>query len=77
MFPDHWFRATLVNVYCGFPFFWLWVAWREQSIVRGALWFVLIMCLGNIAMALYVLLQLRYACSGEELGRIFFRKVSP
>ena len=59
LWPDLWFRATLADAYCGFLFFWLWVAWREQSAAKGALWFVLIMTLGNLAMASYVLLQLR------------------
>ena len=59
LWPDPWFRATLADAYCGFLFFWLWVAWREQSVAKGVLWFVLIMTLGNIAMAGYLLVQLR------------------
>ena len=59
LWPDLWFRATLADAYCCFLFFWLWVAWREQSAANGAFWFVLIMTLGNIAMAVYLLLQLR------------------
>lgn len=59
LWPDPWFRATLADAYFGFLFFWLWVAWREQSAAKGALWFVLIMILGNFAMAGYLLLQLR------------------
>jgi hypothetical protein len=59
LWPDPWFRATLADAYCGFLFFWLWVAWREQSVAKSVLWFVLIMTLGNIAMAGYLLLQLR------------------
>lgn len=41
------------------------------------LWLVLIMILGNIAMAGYLLLQVRHIRSGENLGRLFSRKVSP
>ena len=59
LWPAAWFRATLADAYCGFLFFWLWVAWREQSAAKGALWFILIATLGNIAMALFLLLQLR------------------
>jgi len=77
LWPDPWFRATLADAYCGFLFFWLWVAWRERSLARGALWFLLIMALGNIAMAGYLLLQLRDIHGGEGLGRLFSRKVSP
>ncbi len=77
LWPDPWFRATLADAYCGFLFFWLWVVWREQSLVKSILWFVLIMALGNIAMAGYVLLQLRHIRSGENLGKLFSRKESP
>ena len=77
LWPDPWFRATLADAYCGFLFFWLWVAWREQSVAKSILWFVLIMTLGNLAMASYVLLQLRHIPRGETLDRLFSRKVSP
>ncbi|MBC8019509.1 MAG: DUF1475 family protein [Verrucomicrobia bacterium] len=77
LWPDPWFRATLADAYCGFLFFWLWVAWREQSLAKSILWFLLIMTLGNIAMAGYLLMQLRHIRSGENLGRLFSRKVSP
>jgi len=59
LWPDPWYRVLLVDAYCGFLWFWLWVAWRERSVLRGAVWFVLIMGLGNLATAGYVLLQLR------------------
>ena len=77
LWPDPWFRATLADAYFGFLFFWLWVAWREQSVAQSIMWFVLIMTLGNFAMAAYLLLQLRHIRSGENLGRLFSRKVSP
>ncbi len=77
LWPDPWFRATLADAYCGFLFFWLWVVWREQSAARSAFWLILIMTLGNIAMAGYLLVQLRHIRSGENLDRLFSRKVSP
>ena len=77
LWPNPWFRATLADAYCGFLFFWLWVAWREQSLAKSVLWFVLIMALGNFAMAGYLLLQLLHIRSGENLDRLFSRKVSP
>jgi hypothetical protein len=58
LWPAFWFRATLADAYCGFLFFWLWVAWREQSVAKGVLWFILIAALGNIAMASFLLLKL-------------------
>jgi hypothetical protein len=70
LWPDPWFRATLADAYCGFLFFWLWVAWREQSAAKGAIWFVLIMALGNLAMASYVLLQIRRLQPGEVIDSL-------
>lgn len=74
LWPDPWYRVLLADAYCGFLWFWLWVAWREQSVLRGAAWFVLIMGLGNLATAGYLLLQLRrwhpeQGVAGLLLGR--------
>ena len=74
LWPDPWFRATLADAYCGFLFFWLWVAWRESSLSASIVWFLLIMALGNIAMALYVLLQLRRLRAGDGIGSLFERR---
>jgi hypothetical protein len=75
LWPDPWFRATLADAYCGFLFFWLWVAWREQSAAKGAIWFVLIMALGNLAMASYVLLQIRRLQPGDGIEKLLQRRV--
>lgn len=74
LWPDPWFRATLADAYCGFLFFWLWVAWREPNLTTSVVWFLLIIALGNIAMALYVLLQLRRMGSDDGIGALFERR---
>jgi hypothetical protein len=53
-----WAVATLFDAYFGFTTFYVWVAYKERSWVARVIWFVLIMGLGNIAMASYVLIQL-------------------
>ena len=53
-----WAIATLFDAYFGFLTFFVWVAYKESNALRSAVWFVLIMCLGNMAMAAYVLIQL-------------------
>ncbi len=58
LWPDRWFRATLVDAYCGFTTFYLWVAYREASWRARVLWFALIMTLGNFAMSAYVIWKL-------------------
>jgi hypothetical protein len=74
LWPNLWFRATLADAYCGFLFFWLWVAWREQSAAKAALWFVLIMALGNLAMASYLLLQVRRMQPGDSIEKLLQRR---
>lgn len=55
---DPWFIATLFDAYCGFITFYIWVFYKEKSTLSRGIWLVLIMALGNIAMASYVLLKL-------------------
>lgn len=54
-----WFIATLTDTYLAFLTFWLWVAYKETSWIARAAWLLLIFALGNLAMAAYVLLELR------------------
>jgi hypothetical protein len=58
LWSDPWFRATLADAYFGFLTVFVWIAYRESTwLARGA-WFVLLMALGNIAIAAYVLIRL-------------------
>ncbi len=73
--PDRWWTyATLADAYFGFLTFYAWVFYRETRGVARAGWFVAIMLLGNIAMALYVLLQLARLRDGEPLSRLLLRE---
>jgi Protein of unknown function (DUF1475) len=53
-----WAVATLYDAYFGFITFWVWVAYKERSMAGRLIWLILILGLGNIAMSLYVLIQL-------------------
>ncbi len=67
LWPDPWFRATLADAYFGFLTVFVWIAYKEPGWARRALWFVLLMGLGNIAIAVYVLIQLfRHGEGGIE-----------
>ncbi|MEN3942081.1 DUF1475 family protein [Prosthecobacter sp. SYSU 5D2] len=53
-----WWIATLFDAYWGFLTFYCWIVYKEVSwIARGA-WFIAVLLLGNIAMAVYALIQL-------------------
>ncbi len=68
-----WFIATLADAYFGFLWFWAWIAYKETSnLARGA-WLVLILGLGNIAMAGYMLLQLRKLPAGAPAQALLLR----
>jgi drug/metabolite transporter (DMT)-like permease len=73
-----WFIATLFDCYFGFIAFWLWLAWREIRWFPRIAWLVAILLLGNIAMAVYVLLALRNVPAGSDAAAALFRrKVQP
>lgn len=65
-----WAVATLWDAYFGFVTFYVWVAWREGNWTSRLLWLVLIMTTGNIAMSLYVLIQLFRLKPGQAVETI-------
>ena len=71
---DPWSLATLADAYAGFLTFFVWVAYRESRLSARALWFVLIMALGNIAMSIYVLRELLRLAPGEPPSRLLEKR---
>lgn len=53
-----WGIVSLVDLYVGFALFAGWIAFREASAVRAALWIVLVLVLGNLTASLYVVVAL-------------------
>ncbi|HRG48277.1 MAG TPA: DUF1475 family protein [Leptospiraceae bacterium] len=58
LLKDPWVIATLFDAYYGFITFYLWVCYKENSMIARLLWLIGIMLLGNIAMAIYMLIEL-------------------
>jgi uncharacterized membrane protein len=54
-----WGQVALVDVYVGFALFGGWVAFRERSAARAAVWIVLVLGLGNLVSCFYVLIALK------------------
>jgi len=71
-----WAMATLYDAYFGFLTFFCWRAWRERSLGLKILWFVLIRAGGNMAMSLYVLLQLFGRKPDESVSALFRQKTA-
>jgi hypothetical protein len=57
VFGHPWFIATLFDTYFAFLTFYCWLAYKETSNLARVLWLVAILLLGNIAMAVYMLIQ--------------------
>jgi hypothetical protein len=73
--PNHaWTIATLLDAYFGFAAFYIWVLFKEPKVLPRVLWFIAIMALGNMAMAVYVLKELRYMHSDDDLSRLLVRR---
>ena len=68
-----WFTATLCDAYFGFTTFYAWVFYKESSVASRIVWFVLIMLLGNIAMASYMLIQLTKLKSGSGMRDLLLK----
>ena len=69
-----WFIATLFDAYFGFLFFWAWVAYKERTWPVRIGWLVGILLFGNIAMALYVLIQIFRLPAGAPVERLLLRR---
>ena len=69
-----WFIATLFDAYWAFVAFYVWVAWKEQSTGARILWFVAIIALGNIAMAIYFLRELFRVPASGSLDAVITRR---
>lgn len=67
LLSDRWFQATLCDAYCAFLAFYVWVAYKEPTTWRRLAWFVLIGCLGSIAIAVYMLIQLARMPRGASM----------
>ena len=73
-FRDPWVIATLFDAYWAFITFYVWVAWKEQSLPARMLWFVSIILLGNMAMAAYMLRELFSVPATGPLDQVFTRR---
>jgi hypothetical protein len=49
-----WGKVTLVDLYVGLAIFAIWVGSRERNVLTTAIWWVALVCLGNLAAAVYL-----------------------
>lgn len=73
--PNHaWTIATLCDAYFGFITFYVWVLYKEHAALKRALWFIAIMTLGNMAMAIFMLKELAMLKNSESLDQLWVRR---
>lgn len=73
LWPDAWFRATLADAYFGFVIAYCWIAYRERTMGRRILWFVLVMSFGTIAVSVYLLIRLYRLPPGASVEALLLR----
>ena len=77
-FRDPWVIATLFDAYWAFIAFFVWVAWKEQTLAARVLWFLSLIALGNLAIAAYMLAQLfRVTASAPDALTTVFTQRQP
>ncbi|MBK9989618.1 MAG: DUF1475 family protein [Verrucomicrobia bacterium] len=74
VFTHPWFIATLFDAYFGFLTFYVWQAWKEQSLAARVLWFIDVMLLGNLAMAIYLLVELFRIKESSQISEVITRR---
>ena len=74
---DRWVVATLFDAYFAFIAFFVWVAWKETTLALRVLWFIGIILWGNLAMSLYLLVELFRISRLDELDQVFTRRNPP
>jgi Protein of unknown function (DUF1475) len=70
---DPWAVATLCDAYFGFLTFYLWVLYKERGWPQRAAWLLLLLSLGNMAVATYALLQLYRLPAGASVEDLLLR----
>jgi hypothetical protein len=74
VFTHPWFIATLCDAYFGFLTFYVWLAWKEPTAGARVLWFIAVMALGNLAMAIYVLVELSRIRAASQFAEVVSRR---
>lgn len=69
-----WFIATLFDAYWAFLTFYCWVVYKERGWIARIGWLIGILLLGNIAMAIYMLIQLFRVPANAKIEEVLLRR---
>ena len=73
---EPWFTTTLIDFYFNIFIISAWVVYRERALWAAILWVIAFICLGSIATAFYVFMQLVGLKQGEGFEKVLLRKTS-
>lgn len=69
-----WMIATLFDAYWGFLAFYVWIFYKEVSPLARFGWLIAVLLLGNIAMAVYALIQLFRVPTTASIEEVLLRR---
>ena len=70
---EPWGVATFADTYLAFLTFYIWVFYKQVSVISKIVWLILILALGNIAMSAYVVWQIYKLPVGAPVYQILLR----
>ena len=59
MLAVYWGQFTFIDIYVAFIVFYLWIVFREKSLIKSIVWFLLIMMGGSMTILLYLFIAAR------------------
>jgi hypothetical protein len=74
LLAERWGVATLFDAYFGFLTFYAWVFYKESHALARILWLVAILFFGNIAMAVYLLRELKRLPKGAGFDVLLLKR---
>jgi hypothetical protein len=73
LLAERWGIATLFDAYFGFLTFYAWVFYKDRSVVARVGWLAAILAFGNIAMAIYLIREIRRLPPGAGFADLLRR----
>ena len=74
LLANPWGLATLFDAYFAFLTFYLWLVYKEQRWWPRLYWLLLLLTLGNFAMAFYMLRELARLTTHEPISTLWTRR---
>ncbi|MEP6735844.1 MAG: DUF1475 family protein [Chryseolinea sp.] len=71
-----WMQATLYDFYANILCLYLWMFYKEQSVLKKILWLIFLVTMGSVATCVYILKELFALNEDEDLKTLLIRQNS-